>query len=355
MIKVLFIIDGLGGGGKERQLYEIVKVLSKTSSLKTGIITFNKNTYYSERIKKLVPFFVELKKRPTRLEPFFTIWKQITTFKPDVIHTWDSLSSMYVYLPMKYFKVKFIDGSIRDAGIEKGWRLFLKKYFLKRADLVIANSKAGLQSYDVVGEVIYNAIDISRFYTREKTDEVNSIMVANFTDYKDHQTFIDASIELAKMDLTDNIFLAGDGPYKQAHIDSLKKNHPEIFHRFHFLGLTGNVEKYLSKCRFGVLCSTSTYSEGVSNSILEYMAAGLVAIATDVGGMGEAINNRENGFLIEEKKPDHIVNIISMLIKDRNLSKNIIKEARRTIETKFSYTGNINKLKGIYEKLCITG
>ena len=144
-IKILFITDGLHVGGKERQLYEIIKVISKNPHLKAGIITFNKNHYYSERIKELVTFFVELNKRPTRLEPFFTIWRQIGAFKPDIIHTWDSLSSMYAYIPIKLFKAKFIDGSIRDAGIENGWQLFLKKYFLKRADLVIANSMAGLR------------------------------------------------------------------------------------------------------------------------------------------------------------------------------------------------------------------
>jgi len=352
-IRILFIIDGLHGGGKERQLYEIIKVLSKTPHLKTGIITFNKNGHYSNKIKELVTFFVELNKRPTRLEPFFTIWKHIRVFEPDIVHTWDSLSSMYAYFPTKIFKLKSIDGSIRDAGIENGWQLCLKKYFLNRADLVIANSIAGLHHYKINGEVIYNAIDTRRFHQKKLSNEINIIMVANFTEYKDHKTFMEAAIKLVNNNLISNVYLAGDGPYKQTHIDNIKANHAKIFQRFHFLGFTNNVEKYLSKCQFGVLCSTSTYSEGVSNSVLEYMAAGLIPIVTDVGGMKEAINNNVNGFLIEEKKPIQIVEIIQSLQKDSKKTVNIILNAKESIKTKFSYEQNINKLITIYKKICI--
>ncbi len=351
MIKILFIIDGLNAGGKERQLYEIMKVFSEASHLKTGIIIFNKNNHYSDRIKKKVNYFVELNKRPTRLEPFFTIWKHIRGFKPDIIHTWDSLSSMYACFPVKFFKIKFIDGSIRDAGIEKGWQLFLKKYFLKRADLIIANSKAGLHYYKIRGEVIYNAIDTRRFYKRIKTGKINIIMVANFTDYKDHKTFINAAIKLLNNKQIDNVYFAGDGPHKQIHIDNLKKNYPGIFLKFHFLGLTPNIEKYLAKCKFGILCSTSAYSEGISNSVLEYMAAGLIPIVTDVGGSSEIISDTNNGYLIKSGDSDKIVEIIEHLRSDTELFRSITKSAQKTIRLKFDLKKNVKSIENIYHSL----
>lgn len=63
----LFIIDGLHGGGKERQLEKIIKYMPRTQ-YKIGVITFNKNKHYSEFVKNNVDFFIELRKRPTRLE-----------------------------------------------------------------------------------------------------------------------------------------------------------------------------------------------------------------------------------------------------------------------------------------------
>lgn len=66
MIKILYIIDGLHCGGKERQLVEIIKYFPKTK-FRTGVITFNKNKHYTEFVKNDVDYFIELKKRPARL------------------------------------------------------------------------------------------------------------------------------------------------------------------------------------------------------------------------------------------------------------------------------------------------
>lgn len=351
MLKILYVIDGLHGGGKERQLVEILKALTGSSEITTGVITFNKNKHYSETVSELVPFFVELKKRPTRLEPLFSIWHHIDTFKPDIIHTWDSLSSFYSWLPCKFFNIKLIDGSIRDAGIEKGWQYYFKRFFLKMANSIIANSYAGLNAYQVNGNVIYNAINYDRFLKNTGVTEFNILMTANFTDYKDHKTFLNASAELVNARIVDNVYLLGEGKHRSAHQEWINKAHPEISSRFIFTGAVKNVEEFLSKCKVGILCSTVAYKEGVSNAVLEYMAAGLVAIATDVGGTSEIIEHAVNGFLVEPGNPTAIVEIV-IQIKDQQIdTNNIISNAMNTIKTKFCFKSNINELLNIYKSI----
>ena len=345
-IKLLYVCDGLRAGGKERQLSEIIKNIDK-QKFELGIITFNKNGHFSELIKKYVSFYKELSKRPTRLEPFFTIWKVFQDFKPDIVHTWDSLSSLYSYLPTRIFKSKLIDGSIRDAGIEKGWQLYLKRFFLKRADLVISNSYAGLKNYSVVGDVMYNAIDMNRFKPKIENGEFNIIMVANFTDYKDHQTFINASVALLYESIVDNVFLAGDGPHKQKFSDYIASKHNSLLKRFHFLGTIKNVEDYLTKCKVGVLCSTSKFGEGISNSVLEYMATGLVPVATNLGGTSEIIEDRINGFLFQEGRSDQLFAIVKK-IKEEYLYDKLNFYSQFTIESKFSLSKNLSNLQKAY-------
>ena len=120
--------------------------------------------------------------------------------------------------------------------------------------------------------------------------------------------------------------------------------------KFKFLGAISNVEEYLKLCNVGILCSTVQYSEGVSNSVLEYMAAELVPVVTNIGASSEIITNNVNGFLIE---PDNIVSEliekIKLLKTDKSLQVRLITEAKKTISEKFNYHGNLDKLVEVYK------
>lgn len=343
---ILFITDGLAAGGKERQLVEIIKLIDK-KKFEIGVITYNISQHYSEYVKENVGFFREINKKKSKIWPFFQSWKAINEFKPHVIHTWDSLSSLYSYVPSKFKGVFFIDGSIRDAGIEKGWQRGFKKLFLKLSDLNIANSIAGLESYNSKGIVVYNAIDINRF-TQSSHKEKNMIMVASFSDYKDQKTVIDAASELISKNEIDKLYLVGGGKKLELFKDYVRKNLSPISSRIIFSGAIKNVEEYLSNCKFGILCSTEQYGEGLSNSVLEYMASGLITIVTDIGGSKEIVINGVNGFLINAEGKDEIISIVSEVNHNENLANAIIANAKRTILTKFNHIKNIELLEDIY-------
>ena len=113
-IKLLYFIDGFFAGGKERQFIEILRHLDR-EIYTIGIVTFNKDLFYTETAKALADYFIEIDKTK-KLKPFISVWKPINKFKPDIIHTWDYLSSLYVYLPSRIRRIKFINGSIQDLS-----------------------------------------------------------------------------------------------------------------------------------------------------------------------------------------------------------------------------------------------
>ncbi len=346
-MKILYVIDGLGAGGKERQLVEILRYL-KDTNVSTGVITFKKDQPYTETVKQFTDVFFEIEKGTSRLKPISEIKKIISTFNPDIIQSWDSMSSFYAYRSSRKHKVKFIDGSIRDAGVEKGWEYTFKRFFLRRADLVISNSRAGLNYYKVNGDVIYNAIDRTRFHINKESEDFNIIMSANFTDYKDHNSFIKAGIELLKNMIVDNIYLPGTGK----HLERVKQDVPSEFKsRFHFPGRVSDVEKYLAECKVGILTSTSLHGEGVSNSVLEYMAGGLVPVVTNIGGSSEIIESGINGFLVPEKGVNEIINSVKYLRSNRDVFEKMKTSALKTVSEKFDMKTNINKLLSLYSNL----
>lgn len=349
-IHVLYITDGLSEGGKERQLVELIKNIDKTV-FNIGIVTFNSRQHYSAQARNISSYYRELKKRPTRLEPLFSIWKCFFDFKPDIVHAWDSLSSFYAYLPCVIKKIPFIDGSIRDAGIEKNWEKQFKRFFLKRADMVISNSIAGMKYYGVTGRLVYNSIDRGRFLQKKDLGEFNIVMTARFSKYKDQRTFLLAAIELLKRSIIDRALLLGDGPNKQKYFDWINSDITEYANRIHFLGTVNNVEDYLSNCKIGILCSTASYSEGISNSVLEYMAAGLVPVMTDTGACREIILDGVSGFLFMPRDWRKIVSIVEELKSDQKKFDFVSQNAKKVIEERFDLKENISEYGRIYREI----
>lgn len=350
-MRVIFITSNLNVGGKEKQLIEALKSLTN-STISISLIVLNINQKYSNIAKKYSDNVYEIDRGILKIKPFRKIWKIINKLKPDIIHSWDTLASFYAYPICKYLNIYFIEGSIRDSGIDHGWEYIYKRFFLKRANLVISNSYAGLNAHNIKGEVIYNSLDLDEFKNLQSfKSEFNLIMVGNFYGYKDHKTFIDASFELLEKDVINCAYLIGDGPQKNFYINYVKKLKPKFTERFVFTGELVDIRKYLSQCKIGVLCSTEKYSEGISNAILEYMASGLVCVATNLGGTSEIIEHDKNGYLIEPGDKLTLIYYINKLKQHNDIIEKFKINAINTVKAKFSKDNYAKKLKSLYHNL----
>ena len=113
-------------------------------------------------------------------------------------------------------------------------------------------------------------------------------------------------------------------------------NHPDLHDRIVFTGFTSRISEYLCRCQIGVLCSTPEFQEGLSNSLLEYMAHGLVPVATDLGGSREVIDDGVNGFLFHAGRADELCSIVTRLRHDNELFGRVQLQARATIRNRYS-------------------
>lgn len=66
-------------------------------------------------------------------------------------------------------------------------------------------------------------------------------------------------------------------------------------------------------------------------SILEAMALGLPVVAPNVGGIGEIINNGEDGYLIENRDPKAFSEKCFLLYKNRELRRKMARAAREKV------------------------
>lgn len=94
-----------------------------------------------------------------------------------------------------------------------------------------------------------------------------------------------------------------------------------------------------------------SYREGFPNTVLEAGAMGLPCIVTDINGSREIIINGKNGIIIPSKNVDTLYNAMERMIRDEDLMRQFVANARPMIETRFEQ-GFVRKcLYEFYEEI----
>ena len=90
--------------------------------------------------------------------------------------------------------------------------------------------------------------------------------------------------------------------------------------------------------------------EGLSNVILEGMAAGLCVVTTDAPGCRDAIDNGVNGLLVKTKSIADLTEKLSSVILDEKLSESLANSALQKIKS-YSWNKIIEKYNDLYIEL----
>ncbi len=346
-MNVLFLINGMRFGGMERQLVEIIRALA-ARDFKVYLAVLNQEGPLAGVVEPFLSAPIRyLDRRKAR---FFHTLSQLSSlrrlFTIELVYVQDTFSSLYAIPLCKAGRIKLINGSIRHAGVSEGLVYHLEKLLLRSGGKIVANSQAGLDFYGVKGQVLYNFVDLNRFTaTRAGLDKV--VMNANFSNYKDHLTLIFAAHRLIKAGIISQLGLIGDGPHRgfcQRLCQTLG-----FADRVILYGHVPNVEELLLEYGIGVLCSTLRYKEGISNSILEYMGSGLIAIGAELGAVPEIITDGFNGFLFQAENVDSLCRAITKVVNEDVDLQSIRSNARHTLQTQFDPDANCNKLIQLME------
>jgi glycosyltransferase involved in cell wall biosynthesis len=88
--------------------------------------------------------------------------------------------------------------------------------------------------------------------------------------------------------------------------------------------------------------------EGIPNSMLEAMATGLPVLATDHGGIPEAIENGVSGVLVPERDYEALSHALLETVKDRDLLARLARNGANVVAQKFDQQNQIRRLEEIY-------
>src|SRR5262249_9557960 len=139
-------------------------------------------------------------------------------------------------------------------------------------------------------------------------------IVASLLAIKDHATLLRALGLLAPEWPTARLVVVGQGP----ELDDLRRLASElgVASVVRFAGLRPQGPSFHFLFDISVL---SSVSEGFPNSLVEAMAAGRPIVATDVGGVRDAVRDRENGLLVPPRAPAAFADALRTLLRDAGL------------------------------------
>lgn len=345
-VKILFVIDTLASGGKERRLTELLKALVHRPEVSAELVILSNDIHYTE----VYTFNIRIHQLVRRSRKDLAIFRQLRlilkAFNPDAVHCWESMTAVYLAPLCKIMNYPLINGMITNVPQVQN---ITNRHWLRArltfpfSDVIVSNSQAGIEAYRAPSGksvVIYNGFNFQRLEGVLNKQEARLMigvktryvvgMVASFWQQKDYPTYYKAArILLRKRD--DITFLAiGPGTDSE---NSVKEAGSDFGKSFILMGKRSGIESLISAMD---VCVLSTFTEGTSNSLLEYMAMGKPVVATRGGGTAELITDGIEGYLVRPEDPAMMADRINMLLDNAELRDSLGAAARARIIEGFS-------------------
>lgn len=182
-----------------------------------------------------------------------------------------------------------------------------------------------------------------RLVTVSINDPFRMIMVARFDVPKNHALLFKALAGLPNQNW--QLDLIGDGPLRYS-METLALE-LGISKQVTFWGERSDVAEHLAKAQLFLLISNY---EGFPLSILEAMRSRLPVIASDVGGIKEAVIDGENGFLIFRNDLTILQERLLRLMNNHSLCNSMGNAGRKRFEQKFTLERMVNDTLAVYEE-----
>jgi glycosyltransferase involved in cell wall biosynthesis len=241
------------------------------------------------------------------------------------------------------------------------WQRRLSALLARLSDATITNSQACRQAL-LASEgprpasvlVLENGVDLARFARIPNISGRGSVrrvgVVANLRPVKQLHLFIDAAARLASDFPEVRFEIGGEGELR----GELARQITEcgLEGRCTLTGVVTDVPAFLARLDVAVLCSRS---EGMSNALLEYMAAGRAIVATAVGGNVELIEQGVSGLLVPPGDAAVLADAIRRYLEDPGFAAAAAMAARQCAQELYSREAMVERFQAFYEGLLTRG
>ena len=366
-LSVLQFLTVFGIGGTERQVLNLVQGLD-TSRFGVEVACLKRwGALLPEMEATGVPI---TEYKTSSLYNHKALWNQIRFANHlrkrnvEIVHTYGFYSNVFAIPPARLAGAAAVLASIRDTGEHlTPMQRRIEKLFCRMADCIVTNAEAvrnrltneGYAAEKIV--VIHNGIELTRYARkpgelglhRELGVPSNTQLVAVFArlnELKGIEYFLRAAAGLIERFRNVRFLIVGDGasrPELERYAERLGLNKHVVF-----LGFRLDVPVLLSEISVSVL---PTLSEGLSNSLLEAMAASVPVVATRVGGNPEVVQGGVTGLLVPPRDAEALARAIGQFLEDPCLRKKFGLAGRERVSKRFALEHMTRATERLYEGL----
>ncbi len=363
--RVTVIIDSFlhANAGTENQLAKIVRGLS--GSARIEVITLRESPWLQANADalgiKATLMPIDGVRRLRSYRTIYNLIKHLRDTCPQVVHTFFPIANVLGVVAARVANVPAIYSSRRDYGEWMTPRYLAATRLANRfVTAIIANSKRvaeltctreRLSAARV--RVIHNGIDLTPFAELSRSvatahalaipDQATVIgLVANYRPMKRHETLVRALPLVLRQHPDAHVLFVGANMTPEdieSRVRALSE-HLGVAERVHQVHADGNVTDYLGLIDIGINCSEG---EGLSNAIMEYMAAGIPVIAADSGGNPDLVTHERNGLLFALDDHEALADAINALISAPELRRSLARKARQFVAEEFSIPSMLNR------------
>lgn len=283
---------------------------------------------------------------------------------PSVIHSHFGYDAMKLATLARRYHiphvVSFYGSDVSRLPKEFGWKRRYRK-LARLGDRFIAASHFMRNQLITLGfpaekiDIVRFGLDIEHLTYRQNYRLSNEfIMVGRMVEKKGFEFAIRAVSYLVQSGTSVTLNLFGDGPLMpkmKSLVEELKLNS-----FVHFHGYVPVNEIITRLAEHALLLAPSVEAadgdmEGLPNTILEAMAAGIPVIASYHAAIPEAIQHKKTGFLTKERDSAALAEQLKDILEGKYDLEQIRSEARKRIENEYSVTTMVQETEQIYSKL----
>jgi glycosyltransferase involved in cell wall biosynthesis len=368
-VSVAFVIDKLHRAGAQLHLRELVRGLDRTK-VAPRVFCLIEGGPVAEDIRSLgVEVFTLGFQRIYEPAAGRALRALVARLKgnTDVVHTYLISANLYGALAARLAAVPALVTSRRDMGFSRNWRLRVLEEWLvnPRVDRVVAVSPAvaratlrerGLDAGRVV--TIPNGVDLPRFVKDAKAraearlrlglrDDLTAVgVLAHLSPVKGHADLIEAVARLAGKNPRLRLLIVGDGDLRASL--EVRARDLGLRDQVAFVGARADIPDVLAALDVVALPS---HTEGMSNTLLEAMAAARPIVATAVGGNLDVLEDEVTALLVPPRDPPALATALLRLVEDKATAARLGRAARRKAEADFGLDRMVARHMDLYQEL----